>query len=40
MNYRSPYEKTPEYYDVTLTNRGEKLNFRPHSLNKKHTNLP
>ena len=40
LNFRSPYEKTPEFYDVTLTNRGETLNFRAKSLNHKPSNLP
>lgn len=40
LNFRSPYEKTPEYYEVALTNKGETLNFRAISLNRKHSNLP
>jgi hypothetical protein len=40
LNFRSPYEKTPEFYDVTLTNRGEILNFKPKRLNQKSSNLP
>ena len=40
LNFRSPYEHTPEFYDVSLTNKGEVLNFRPKSLNKKESNLP
>lgn len=40
LNFRSPKEKTPDFYDVTTTHLGEKLNFRSKSINKRHSNLP
>ena len=40
LNFRSPKEKTPDYYDVHTTHQGEKLNFRSKSLNKRQSNLP
>lgn len=39
LNYRSPHQKTPEFYDVAMTNRGEALNFKHKSLNRKESRL-
>ncbi len=41
LNFRSPKEKTPEFYNAgSITREGEPLNFRPKSLNKRRTVLP
>lgn len=40
LNFRSPKEKTPEYYDISLTHQGDSLHFRSKSLNRKASNLP
>ena len=40
LGFRNPKERTPDAMPVSLTNRGDSLNFRPGSLNRKGTNLP
>ena len=40
LNFRSPKEKTPEFYQVQMTNTGEHLNFRSTSINKKKSIMP
>ena len=37
LNFRSPKEKTPEFYNISITSQGEKLNFRQKSINRKPT---
>jgi hypothetical protein len=39
LYFRSPKEKTPEFYDVRQTHKGEPLHFRIKSINKKRTNF-
>ena len=39
LNFRSPYEKTPDYYNISMTNNGDKLNFRPKSVIQKPTTM-
>lgn len=39
LNFRSPKEKTPDYYDISMTHLGEKLHFRAKSVNKRESNL-
>ena len=40
LGFRNPKERTPDAIPVELTNKGDNLNFRPSSLNKKGSNLP
>ncbi len=40
LEYRSPNEKTPEYYNVVVNRKGERLDYRPTSLNIKATVFP
>ncbi len=34
LQFRSPKERTPEFYSSKLTHTGHKINFEPLSLNK------
>lgn len=39
LNFRSPNERTPEYHDVEVTYKGEMLNFKNISPNKRTSNF-
>lgn len=40
LHFRSPKEKTPEFYDIRTTYTGEALNFKNSSINKRQSNFP